>query len=89
MQSLNLDALGTAQQEEVLATMGELIFKDVLVRCLEVLSPKQRETFAAVAAEGNPDKAGAYLEQHIEELDQIVADAVGDLSRDILSVIKP
>jgi hypothetical protein len=42
--ALELDALPADDQEEVLLTMGELIFKDTLIRCLEAMSERPRGT---------------------------------------------
>lgn len=89
LQSLGLDSLTAEEREEVLGTMGELIFKDSLVRCLEAMPPEDRDAFAKLASSGaSPDDIASFVAERVPAVDKIVADVVNDLSDDILSVTK-
>jgi hypothetical protein len=88
--ALELDALPADDQEEVLLTMGELIFKDTLIRCLEAMSSSDRAELARLADSGAPpDDVAGFIVARVPDADQRAAAAVDALADDILAVTKP
>jgi len=85
--ALELEALPMSDQEEVLLTMGELIFKDTLVRCLEAMTPDDRAAFAALADGGaSPDEVAQFVVSKVPDADRLAGAAVDELADDILAV---
>jgi hypothetical protein len=85
--ALDLEALPAEEQEEVLLTMGQLVFKDTLVRCLEAMSSTDRAAFAELAADdASADDIAAFLVARVPDADRLAGEALADLAGDILSV---
>jgi hypothetical protein len=82
--SLNLEALTESERGAVLASMGELVFKDALVRCLESLSPADRAAFAALP-DADPEAVTRFLAEKVPDAGRFVEAAAGELTDDILS----
>ncbi len=87
--SLDLAALPENEQEEVLLTMGELIFKDSLMRCIEAMTPEDRSEFAKLAdSDASADEIAEFVVARVPDADALVAAAMNELSDDILAVTK-
>lgn len=87
--ALGLDALEIAEQEDILLSLGDLIFKDTLVRLIERMDDEARDTFAALIDHGaTEEEVSAFLEQNVPTADAVVKEAVDELADDILAVTK-
>lgn len=85
--ALGLDALEMEEQEEILLSLGDLIFKDTLVRLIEKMDDETRDTFSALIEHGaTEDEVSAFLQANVPTADAIVKEAVGELADDILAV---
>jgi hypothetical protein len=83
--ALGLEALSPIEREQVLSSVGELVFKDALMRCLESLSPADREAFLGLP-EADPGKAAAFLAERVPGADRFMQESLDDLTSDILAV---
>lgn len=87
VQALDLEALPVEDQEEVLVTMGDLIFKSSLVRLLERMDDAAKEAFVALIEKNASEiEMNDFLADKVPGADEAVAEAVEDLTSDILAV---
>jgi hypothetical protein len=85
--ALNLDAVSVDEQTEVMGTMGELIFKDVLIRCIESLSEENKVEFGKLFEHNaSEEEIIAWITKHIPKADTYVTEAVETLTDDIIAV---
>lgn len=76
--TLGIDVLPQAEQEEALETMGRIIFQAVLIRVVEELKDEDKDEFEKVLenAQGNEDALFNFLKAKLPDLDSIVEEEV-------------
>ncbi len=87
--ALGLTELEPAEQEEVLLTLNDLIFRSSLVRVIEKMDDATRESFSVLLAKDAPEEEiEAFLKQNVPSADTAVQEAIAELTDDILAVTK-
>ncbi|MFZ1988020.1 MAG: hypothetical protein WAV21_03265 [Minisyncoccia bacterium] len=88
LQALNLEDFPLKEQEEMLLSVGDLVFKNSLVKLLEQMDDAMKDAFAALL-EKNPseEEVVAFL-QKVPGADKAVAETVQELTDDILAATK-
>lgn len=88
LDALDLVTLPEEDQEEILLTLNDLIFRGSLVRLIERMDDAEREMFSGLV--GRDVEEGELLEflKKIQGSEDVVKETVDELTNDILSVIK-
>ena len=87
--ALNLSALPKGKQEMVLLDIHALIFKNALVRLLERMNERNREELLALIEEdASEGEIEAFIETRVPGAQSAVAEAIMEVTGDILSVTK-
>lgn len=88
LDALDLATLPEEDQEEILLTLNDLIFRGSLVRLIERMDDAEREMFSGLV--GRDVEEGELLEflKKIQGSEDVVKETVDELTNDILSVIK-
>ncbi|HVX90574.1 MAG TPA: DUF5663 domain-containing protein [Candidatus Paceibacterota bacterium] len=88
LDALDLATLPEEDQEEILLTLNDLIFRGSLVRLIERMDDAEREAFSGLV--GRDVEEGELLEflKKIPGSEDVVKETVDELTNDILSVIK-
>jgi hypothetical protein len=85
--ALKLDQLEPHEQEEMLITLGDLVFKGTLVRIIEEMEESDLDAFEKLMAEGAPEEQILeFIREKVPGADAAVADTIAELSGDILAV---
>ena len=88
LDALELDALPAAEQQEVLLTLNDLIFRGSLVRLIERMDADQHDAFSALLSRDAPEEELNDFLKNIPGSEDVVKETVDELTSDILSVIK-
>ena len=90
IETLGLEKLSIEEQEAVLLSFGELVFKGTIVRILERMSEPDKEAFSKML-DGNPseDEVMAYIKANVPDADKAVEEAIAEVTSDILAVNLP
>lgn len=87
IEALDLAALPAKDQEDILLTLNDLIFKGSLARIIEGMDDATRESFSGLFESGaSEEEIGAFLETHAPHSDKAVQETIDELADDILSV---
>lgn len=87
IKALDLEELNEKEQKEVMLKLGELLFRDSLIRFLSALPEEKRDEFAGlIKKNASPENIASYITENVPDADQMVSDAVQDLTDDILAV---
>lgn len=71
---IGISALSPEKQEAVLVRVADLIFQSVLIRCVSVLSPEQKNNLENLlsASAADPDGLHEFLRANVKNFDDIV-----------------
>lgn len=87
IQALEIDQLPPEEQEDALLKLNELVFRGSIMRMLAQMDEPTKEAFGKLVEGDAPEEAlQAFIEQHVPNADQAVADTVAALTSDILAV---
>jgi len=87
MQALDMGGLSPKEQESLLLDLNSLIFRGSMVRLVERMDESAREQFSKLVDKGgSEDQIEAFLQAHVPDADAAVAEAVKEISDDILAV---
>ena len=85
--ALELDQLEEGERNDILADIGELIFRSSMVRFIERMDDQTKDKFDALMKRSPTDEAiAAFIEQHDADPNGVVSAAVQALTNDILAV---
>ena len=88
LEALDLAALPREDQEEILLSLNDIIFRGSLVRLIERMDDAEREEFSALIGEDTPEEVLTAFLKKIPGSEEVVKETVDELTSDILSVIK-
>lgn len=90
IKDLGLDKLSQAEQEEVLLSIGKLIYQGVIVRVMNELSEKDKEEFDKLLMEKIDDQEAVFnfLKSKIPHLDELVNEEIGKFKKESLEFMK-
>lgn len=86
LDALDIASLAPEEQDALLADMNDLIFKNAMIRIIERMDEHTRDEFAALVDGGADEESiEGFLRSRVEGVDDAVAEAVQELSGDILA----
>jgi hypothetical protein len=87
IEALDLAALPAKDQEDILLTLSDLIFKGSLARIIEGMDDAVRESFSALFDSGaSEEEINAFLETYAPDSDKAVQETIDEIAGDILAV---
>ena len=87
--ALELTELNAEEQEEVLSTIHDLVFRGSLVRLIERMDEPTREAFSALLdTSPSEEDVEAFLTKHVPTASGAVEETIAELTDDILAVTK-
>jgi len=87
LNALGIEELLPEEQEELLLDLNSLIWEGSLIRLIEKMDDATKEAFEKLlAADAGEDEVQAFLDEHVPDSGQAVADTVQELTDDILAV---
>ncbi len=88
--ALDLESLSPEEQEAMLLEINELVFKGSMVRLIERMDESTRDEFTKLMdSDASEEEVEAFLAEKVPDADQAVADAVSELTSDILAATGP
>jgi hypothetical protein len=89
LEALDLGALAPDDQEDIMLTVSDLVFRGSLVRLMERMDEAERDRFAALVAAGVPEGELLDFLKTVPGAEDVVRETVDELKGDILHVTKP
>ncbi len=84
IQELGLATKSQEESDAIISALGGLILKLAFVTITETLNDEDVVEFDRIVTEGDQDKVSAFLIEHVEDLDAIMAKS----SRDVIEEFK-
>ncbi len=88
---LGIDVLPIEQQKEAMEKMGALVYQEVMLRVLDVMSEEDKDAFEKLLSENpNPEAMFAFLDEKVPNIDAIVseeAEKIREESAEIMNQI--
>ncbi|HYE23234.1 MAG TPA: hypothetical protein VEA92_02150 [Candidatus Paceibacterota bacterium] len=89
LDALNFTALEEEEQQELLLSLHELIFKSTFVRLLERMDEATREEFGVLMdRDASEEEVQGFIELKVPDADSAVMEAVQELTNDILTLTR-
>lgn len=89
IEELDLQDLPQEKQEELLAKMGDVLFKRILLETLETLSEEDQKTFGEmIDAKKSPEEVEQFLKAKIENYDEFVKKVAEDFKSELAGMKK-
>ncbi|HUQ30204.1 MAG TPA: hypothetical protein VM103_01650 [Candidatus Paceibacterota bacterium] len=90
LQALNLDAFEPKEQEELLLTLSDLVFRGSLVRLVERMDDKTRLDFSVLCVKGASEEAMAdFIKERVPNADAVVRETIDELAADVAALNIP
>lgn len=91
IQSLGLDALPANQRQEMLSRLAAVVYQEVVVRALTVMTDDDKEKFDQILSTSNdPEVLLAFLSEKLPNLKEVIEEEANKLRQetgDIMSQI--
>jgi hypothetical protein len=89
VEALSLPELPEEEREQILLDIQELVFKGTMVRLVDRMDDATRADFTALMErDASEEEVEEFLKTRVIDADSAVAEAVQDLTDDILAVTK-
>ena len=86
LEALDLESLAPEEQEALLLEINELVFKSSMARLIERMDDGMRDEFAKLMeSDADEETVEAFLLANVPDADKAVAEAVAELTDDILA----
>lgn len=86
LEALQLSELSPKEQEEILLDINTIIYESSMVRLVESMDEQTRTDFEALMERDTADEEmEAFLKERVPRADALIAEAVKELTDDILS----
>ena len=84
IEELGLGTLSQGQQEELLAKMGDVLFKKILLETLEILGEEDQKKFGEMVDEKkSAEEVEDFLKSKIENYDEFVKKVASDFKGEL------
>ena len=85
---LGIDALPEAEQKEAMEKLGALVYQEVMLRVLDIMSEEDKDAFEKLI-EKNPDPEimFAYLSEKVPNIDTIVSEEAQKLREESANIM--
>lgn len=90
IKDLGIENLPGKEQEEMLLSMGRIIFQSILIRTMEELDEKGKDEFEKILTEKPNDEEAilGFLQKKIPNLNEIVNDEVEKFKKESVDFMK-
>jgi hypothetical protein len=89
LKELGIDKLPPEKAEEMMATIGRILYQAVLIRVMERLTDPEKEEFGALLDRGaDEDAVLAFLTAKVPDLNSIVEEEVAKFKTESMSVLR-
>jgi hypothetical protein len=90
IRELGLEELPEKEQEEMLLSMGRIIFQSILIRTMEELDEKSKDEFEKILSEKPNDEETilGFLQSKLPNLNEIVNDEVSKFKQESIDFMK-
>ncbi len=89
--TLGINNLPVEQQKEAMERLGAIVYQEVMLRVLDILSEEDKDAFEKlIEKDSNPESMFAFLSEKVPNLDEIVreeAEKLREESAEIMSEI--
>lgn len=83
LKKLNLEALPANEQEEMLLTLSDLVFKGTLVRLVSKMDESTKDAFGKLLEkDASPDEVAAFLKERVSGSEDAARETLADISSD-------
>lgn len=90
LSALNLEAFTLEEQEEMLLTLSDLVFRGTIIRLIEAMDDKTRTDFMALCdADASGEEVQAFLEARVPGADDAVRETVAEIAHDMAALDIP
>lgn len=90
LNTLGLDALAPAEQEEMLLTLSNLVFRGAMVRFVERMDDKAREDFTKLMEQGaDGASVESFLRERVPGADGAVQETIDEIAADMATLAIP
>ncbi len=87
---LGLSALAPKEQEEMLLTLSDLVFRGALVRLVERMDDTTRLDFSVLCVKGaTSEQMAAFIKERMPDADAVVRETIDELAADLAALDVP
>lgn len=79
VRELGIGNLLPQDRDEIVASLGESVLKNIMMKVLETLPESAQAEFGAVSESGDPDKLQIFLKEKISNLDELIQGAIKEV----------
>lgn len=89
IEDLGLQNIPEDKKEEVLAKMGDVLFKRILLETLEILSEEDQEKFGEmVDTKKSAEEVEEFLKSKIENYEEFIGKITDDFKKELIADLK-
>ena len=90
IKELGIDVLPEKEQEEILQGLGKIIFQSVLLRVMDELTEKEKDSFEKILTEKPNDEEAilTFLKAKVSNLDEIIKEVVSKIKKEAVDFAK-
>lgn len=90
LEALNLSAFSSEEQEELLLTLSDLVFRGALVRLVERMDDKTRLDFSVLCVKGaSSEDMAKFIQERVPGADAVVRETIDELTADVAALNIP
>lgn len=90
LEMLGLNAVSSEEQEEMLLTLSDIVFRGSLVRLVERMDDKARVDFANLCEKGASEEVvSTFLKERVPGGDSVVKETIDELASDVAALDIP
>lgn len=90
IKDLGIENLPEKEQEEILLSIGRIIFQSVLIRVMDELTEKEKDKFEKILTEKQNDEKAilGFLQEKVPNLNEIVNEEVAKFKQESVDFMK-
>lgn len=86
--TLGINTLPAEKQKEVMESLGAIVYQEVMLRALDILSEEEKDEFEKlIEKDPNPETMFGYLVAKIPNLEEIVKEEAENLRKEGADII--
>ena len=76
VKELKLQGIAPAEQDKIIARLGELIMKAIMIAIFSKLPVSTKPEYERIQAEGSEEKMNTFFEKHIPNFEELVTEEI-------------
>lgn len=85
---LGIDKLPVEQQKDTMEKMGAIVYQEVMLRVLDIMSEEDKDAFEKLIEENpNPEAMFDFLGQKVPNIDEIVSEEANKLKEESANIM--